>query len=236
MKKAIYLKISILSICFLCLCLFFCGIFGTTQNASTPLLKYCVVIDAGHGGIDGGVEGYSGKTNERDLNLKFAFKLGKLFEAMNVNVIYTRKDSSGLYDEKATNKKVDDMKKRIALINKSNANLVISLHQNGYNEQSQRGIMAFYKQGQEASKHLAETLQNRFINNIEHSRKQALAGDYYILNECDALCVLVECGFLTNPEEEKLLQSEEHQNKVCFEIFAGCIQYLVTKGEICLEQ
>ena len=236
MKKVVFLKISILSVAFLCLCFLFCGIFGNVNNASTPLLKYCIVIDAGHGGIDGGVEGYSKKTNERDINLEFALKLGNLFEAMSVNVIYTRTSTEGLYDPNAKNKKVDDMQKRINIIKNNNANLVISLHQNGYNDPSQRGIMAFYKHGQDASKNLAETLQTRFKNNIEHSRAQALVGDYFILNECDALCVLVECGFLTNPEEEQLLQSEDYQNKICFEIFAGCIQYLVTKGEICLEQ
>ena len=197
-------------------------------------MKFCVVIDAGHGGIDGGVVGYSKNTCERDVNLQFAYCLNKFFSGLDCNVVFTRKDQNGLYSEKATNKKVDDMKKRIEIINNSNANLVISLHQNGYTLPEQRGIMAYYKNGQQASYHLANTLQQRFKNNIAFARDEALAGDYYILNECNALCVLIECGFLTNPEEEILLNSSEYQNKVCFEIFTGCVQYLVNKGELCL--
>lgn len=239
MEKVNFYKISILSTAFLILCLLVCTIplqNNEEQIVSTPLLNYCVVIDAGHGGIDGGVEGYSGENCERDINLQFALKLGELFKAMKVDVVYTRLDNNGLYDENATNKKVDDMNKRIKLIEENNANLVISLHQNGYTSSEQRGISTFYKGGQTASENLAKTLQSRFKQNIEHARSEALEGDYFILNECSALCVLVECGFLTNPEEEQLLVNGEYQDKICFEIFTGCIQYLVAKGDLCLEQ
>lgn len=228
-------KIWILCSLFLLICVLVCGITLSTKEVNTPLKKYCVVIDAGHGGIDGGVVGYSGKTNERDINLIITKKLGSLFNAMGFKVVYTRVNENGLYDSNATNKKADDMKKRIQIINNANADLVISIHQNGYTLPSQRGITAFYKSGQDASKNLADTLQNRFKENIEYARSEALMGDYYILNECKSMCVLVECGFLTNPEEEILLQDEKYQQEICFEIFSGCIQYLVSKGDICIK-
>lgn len=234
MNKIRHFKIKLLSICFLFICMFLCVFINPTSQVDTPLLKYTVVIDAGHGGIDGGVIGYSEKTCERDINLDFALKLGALFNGLDCTVVYTRENQNGLYDESAKNKKVDDMKKRIEIINKNNANLVISIHQNGYTLPDQRGIMAYYKTGQEASKNLAQVLQNRFIKNLPYARSEALAGDFFILNECNALCVLIECGFLTNPEEEKLLSSSDYQDKVCFEIFTGCVQYLVNEGEICI--
>ena len=236
MKKYAHFKALILSITFLFVSLFLSCFFVESKQVISPLLKYCVLIDAGHGGIDCGVEGYSKNTCERDINLQIALKLGHLFEALDCNVVYTRTDQNGLYEESAQNKKVDDMKKRIGLIKKNNPNLVISIHQNGYTLPNQRGIMAYYKIGQEASLNLANTLQNRFIKNLAFARKEALAGDYYILNECDSLCVLIECGFLTNPEEEVLLTQDSYQQKICFEIFTGCVQYLVNTGEICLEK
>lgn len=232
-----YSKLTIVTLCisFFIICFFMSIIIKPYTTASSPLLKYRIVIDAGHGGIDGGVIGYSQKTCEKDVNLAFAFALGALFSGLDCNIVYTRTTDNGLYSAQATNKKVDDMKKRIEIIEKSNANLVISLHQNGYTSSDQRGIMAYYKQGQEASYNLANVLQERFKQNIPYARAEALAGDYYILNECNCLCVLIECGFLTNPEEEILLNSSVYQKQICFEIFTGCIKYLVSKGDICIE-
>lgn len=229
-------KLCILCVAFLILCFGICAIFLPSNSNATPLKRYVIVIDAGHGGIDGGVVGSNKNVCERDINLQFSLKLGKLYEAMGFEVVYTRTTNNGLYSENAPNKKVDDMKKRIQIIEKCNADLVISLHQNGYTLPDQRGISTFYKIGQQSSKNLADTLQSRFKKNIPYARNQALAGDYFILNECLSSCVLIECGFLTNPEEEKLLQDDEYQKKLCFEIFTGTIAYLVKQGEICIEQ
>lgn len=234
MKNKPYYLFTTLCIIFFITCFSLFIFVNPTKQSSTPLLKYTVVIDAGHGGIDAGVVGYSKSTYERDVNLDFALKLGNLFCGLDCNIVYTRSNQDGLYSADAPNKKVDDMKKRIEIIEKNNANLVVSIHQNGYTLPDQRGIMAYYKIGQEASENLSKTLQKRFLNNILYARSEALAGDFYILNETNSLCVLIECGFLTNPEEEVLLNTPEYQDKVCFEIFTGCVQYLVNKGEICI--
>lgn len=234
MNKYNLLKISILSITFLCLCFLIIFPYDFKVNSSSPIHKYTVVIDAGHGGIDGGVVGYNG-TIESEINLQIAKQLGNLFVSSDFNVVYTRSDSNGLYSEDSKNKKIDDMKKRIQIVEKSNADIVISIHQNGYTLENQRGIMVFYKKGQDASKDLAELMQTNFIKNFEFARKEALVGDYFILNECKSLCVLVECGFLTNIEEEQLLNNPNHQSKICFSIFSSCVQFFVKKGDLCLE-
>jgi len=222
----------LLVVCFFIFCFAFIGVYSTLTISTTPMKKYTIVIDAGHGGIDGGVVGYSGNIYESDVNLQFALKLGKLFSGHDFNVVYTRQDSGGLYQENAKNKKADDMKKRISIIESCNADIVISLHQNGFVLPNQRGITAFYKSTQSASKDLACVLQERFQDKLNYARKEALVGDYYILNECSAVCVLIECGFLTNPEEEQLLIDEQYQQEVCFQIFTGTIKYLLTQNKL----
>ena len=202
-------------------------IFYGTKQTSTPKVQYCVLIDAGHGGIDGGVVGYSGKTKESDLNLKYSMCLGEYFEGLNCKVVYTRSNENGLYSEFATNKKVDDMKKREQIIKDNKPDLVISIHQNGYVLPDQRGITAFYKINHNASRELANCIQNRFKEKLEYARSEALEGDYYILNCSNTTSVLIECGFLTNPDDEILLTNIDYMNKVCHEIFSACVLYLL---------
>lgn len=218
------LVIIIVSVLIACI---FSGVYFYTKSVSTPMAQYTVVIDAGHGGIDGGVIGASGNTKESDVNLAYSLCLGEYFSGLNFNVVYTRKDDNGLYSEFATNKKVDDMKKREKIIKEAKADLVISLHQNGFTLPDQRGITAFYKIGDDRSKNLADCIQQRFKNKIEYARGEALAGDYFILNCSNTLSVLIECGFLTNPEEEILLKDVNYMNKICHEIFCACVVYFI---------
>lgn len=206
------------------------GYFST--NVYSPKYNYTIVIDAGHGGVDGGVVGFSGESIESDLTLKYAKCLASYFSSIEVNVVQTRTTKEGLYSSLASNKKQDDMKKRQEIIFSTKPNLVLSLHMNGYVLPSQRGIMAYYKDSDENSKTLANTLQERFLQNIPHARKEALAGDYFILNCSNYTSVLIECGFLTNEEEEKLLTSDDYMHKVCFEIFTATFSYLVENAKI----
>lgn len=225
--------LNIFIISFLFVSLFCVGFFCyKSVNVSTPITQYVVVIDAGHGGIDGGVVGASGETKESDVNLAYSLCLGAYFEGLNFKVVYTRKDDNGLYSEFAKNKKMDDMKKREKIINGANADLLISVHQNGFTLPDQRGITAFYKIGSESSQNLANCIQNRFKQKIEYARSEALAGDYFILNCSNATSVLIECGFLTNPEEEKLLKDKTYMNKVCHEIFSACVMYFVENRKL----
>ena len=196
-----------------------------TQNVSTPL-DITVVIDAGHGGLDGGSVGVSTGITERDLNIVFAKKLTKYLEDLGITVVNTRLDKNGLYKEVTDDYKLVDMKNRADIINNSNAQILVSIHQNKFADSSENGAQVFFEQENKDSEQLANSIRDILVANFENARKLVLAGDYYILNETKPIGVIVECGFLSNPEEEKLLQNDEYQNKMCYSIFCGIINYL----------
>lgn len=208
------------------------GVVVVSANTVAPIVEYVIVIDAGHGGVDGGVVGASGLTCEREINLEYAQCLASYFEAMNCKVVMTRTNSNGLYDAFSTNRKKDDMLKRQEIINNVNPDIVISLHQNGYVLPNQRGIGTFFNPENSASEELANYIQQRFIEKIDYARELALSGDYFILNCTPYTSVLIECGFLTNPEEEILLQQEVYKETVCYEIFCAVIGYLVVEKNL----
>ena len=198
--------------------------------ASAPNNLITVVIDAGHGGIDGGSEGYSG-TTERVINLEYAVTLKKYFQNFGYNVVMTRENLDGLYSNFSTNKKKDDMLARKNIIEKSNADLVISVHMNSFPLESCRGAQVFYNPKSEISKKLAENIQDAFIATLPHARKNADKGDYYMLNCTNVPSVIVECGFISNQEEEKLLLSEDYREKLCYSILCGVTKYYNALGE-----
>lgn len=184
-----------------------------------------VVIDAGHGGIDGGSVGKNG-TVESELNLKYAQKLTKYLENFGINVVNTRTNANGLYTELTDDFKLIDMKKRAEIINNSDAQILISIHMNEFSSSHENGAQVFFEQDKEDSQKLANSIRDILVANFENARELTLAGDYYILNNTSPIGVIVECGFLSNPEEEALLCSEEYQNKMCYSIFSGIINFL----------
>ena len=221
-------NILVLLLCLIFLFSITVGVYINNASTVTPVYDYVIVIDAGHGGIDGGVVGASGQTKESDINLEYALCLATYFNSMNCKVVQTRTTQDGLYSMFSTNKKMDDMKKREEIINNAEPDIVISIHQNGFVLENQRGIGTFFNPNVEGSQELAEFMQSRFQATFEYARVSALAGDYFILNCSPYNSVLVECGFLTNPEEEILLNTEEHKLKVCYQIFCSIIGYLIT--------
>ena len=193
-------------------------------NTASPL-NITVVIDAGHGGMDGGSVGKNG-TIESQLNLKYAEKLTKYLTDFGINVVNTRLNNEGLYDELTDDFKLVDMKKRADIINNSNAQILISIHMNKFTDSSENGAQVFFEQEDENSQKLANSIRDMLAANFKNARELTLAGDYYILNNTTPIGVIVECGFLSNPTEEQLLQNEEYQNKMCYSIYAGIINYL----------
>ena len=187
----------------------------------------CVVLDAGHGGADPGKVGINGAL-EKDLNLEIALLVKKYLEADDVQVVMTRETDAGLYDENATNKKVQDMKRRIALIEEVNPVIVVSIHQNSYHEEYVHGAQVFYYTGSEEGKRLAEKIQNRLILGVDpdNNRKVKPNDSYYLLKKTGTPIVIVECGFLSNAEESEKLCSKEYQEKLAWEIHLGILQYL----------
>ena len=192
--------------------------------------RLCVVVDAGHGGDDPGKIGINGAP-EKDINLQIAQKLKKYLEAEDVEVVLTRETEDGLYDAHASNKKVQDMKRRIEIIEKTDPVLTVSIHQNSYPEEYVKGAQCFYFGQSEDGKRLAETLQESLRNTLDpENKREAKANEsYYLLKKTPSPTVIVECGFLSNGGEAALLMTEEYQQKVASAVCDGICNYL--KGE-----
>lgn len=186
-----------------------------------------VVLDAGHGGIDGGVFGRTTGVAERELNLEVTKKLEKLLIAGGFNVVLTRSTDAGLYGVATKARKKKDMQKRKEIIENSKPDLVVSIHMNYYPVSSRRGGQVFYNKESENGKRLAECIQKGFNEISEYPKDYSiLTGDYYILSCTEYPSVICECGFLSNAEDEKLLISEEFQEKISYSIFQGIVNYL----------
>lgn len=188
---------------------------------------YCVVIDAGHGGSDPGKVGINGVL-EKDINLKIAKQLEYFLTQQDVNVVMTRQTEDGLYDKSASNKKVDDMKKRIAVIEQTDPDVVVSIHQNSYHEESVCGPQVFYYTTSTEGKRMAEILQRDLIQVLQPEKERvAKANDsYYLLKKTSKPIVIVECGFLSNSTEAEQLDSPIYQEKAAWAIHLGIMQYL----------
>ena len=193
-------------------------------SSSSPKTRYTVVIDAGHGGIDGGSVGKSGIC-EAVINLSYAKCLKEYLVDFGFNVVMTRSTDDGLYSPFAKNKKKDDMKKRKEIIENSGTDFVVSIHMNSYDSSSQ-GAEIFYGENDEPSRNLALNIQKYFSKYLKNARQEIKVGDYYILNAIKAPSVLVECGYLSNPQEEALLLTEDYKKEVCYSILLGILGYL----------
>lgn len=193
---------------------------------STPNYAYTIVIDAGHGGIDGGAVGKTTGKDENSLNLEYAITLKNILEKFNFKVVMTRNNLNGLYNSFSVNKKKDDMQKREEIIKSSNADLVVSIHMNSHSLRSYSGAQVFYKTNCESSEKLASSIQQVFLQTLPNARQTALVGDYYILNCSEITSVIVECGYLSNANDEALLIKPEYRDLVCYSIFVGILQYL----------
>ncbi len=191
----------------------------TVQTFSMPASKKVVVIDAGHGGFDPGKVG-KGDVYEKDINLAIAYKLKEYFEQSGAIVVMTRTDSNALGETKN-----DDMRARKNIINSAKGDVLISIHQNSYEDSSVEGAMVFYYNSEKSEK-LASNIQNEM--NIELNNKPkspALNDSYYILRETNLTSVICECGFLSNSDEAKLLNTLEYQDRVAWSIYVGTINY-----------
>ncbi len=187
----------------------------------------CVVIDAGHGGDDPGKVGING-AKEKDINLVIAEMVKKYLEANDIHVVMTREADEGLHDSGASNKKVQDMKKRIALIDETNPDVTVSIHQNSYPEEYVHGAQVFYYTGSISGQRLAESIQKQLVSKVDsENKRQVKANDsYYLLKKTGIPIVIVECGFLSNREEAEKLCDAEYQEQVAWAIHMGILQYL----------
>ena len=216
---------------FICLSLAVAVTFGicffALSRTAGESLRLTVVIDAGHGGIDGGVVGITSGVKESDINLDISRMLQDKFEEAGFNVVQTRPTEAGLYGAATAGYKRRDMKARAEIIQKSAPSVVVSVHQNFFSVHSRRGAQVFFRGSSEHSATLARMIQSS-LNDMPECAKQsdALVGDYYILNCSDYPSVIVECGFLSNAEDEKLLLDNAYREKLVTAISAGAIAFL----------
>lgn len=202
----------------------------SSSRVLTQKERPCVVIDAGHGGADPGKVGVDGSL-EKDINLQIAKKLAQFLTAADVDVALTRETDAGLYDENISNKKVQDMKNRVALIEEKKPALTVSIHQNSYHEEYVHGAQVFYFAGSEESKALAERIQQALAKEVDpDNARQAKANDsYYLLKKTSTPIVIVECGFLSNYEEAQKLSQAHYQERAAWAIHLAVLEYLNTR-------
>lgn len=198
-----------------------------SNNVGSGKDTLTVVIDAGHGGFDSGKVGIDG-TLEKDLNLKLAKKLEKLLTAADINVVMTRTDDTGLYEESSSNKKREDMANRTALMNGASPDCIVSIHQNSYPEEAIDGAQVFYYTGSDTGKTLAALIQKELVSDVDptNHRVEKANDTYYLLKNASAPIVIVECGFLSNHAECKKLVDDAYQQKLAWAIHMGVLQYL----------
>lgn len=189
--------------------------------------KKTVVVDPGHGGMDPGKIGIN-DVEEKEINLEISLMLRDKLEKQEIQVVMTRETDQGLYDEDSSNKKVQDLQRRVELIHEEQPVCVVSIHQNSYPDASVKGAQVFYYEDSTEGKKLAEELQNALIAQVDPENHRQAKGNttYYLLERTDVPLVICECGFLSNPEEAELLTDQAYQETLTDAIVSGILEYL----------
>lgn len=200
-------------------------------NKVTSLDKLSIIVDAGHGSPDGGAVGING-TVEKDINLAIALKLQEVLEGKGVRVIMTRNDDTSLYDKNSSTireKKRSDMAKRLEIMKTSDADLFISIHMNSFPASGANGLHLFYSKQHESIKPLAENMQKRMsdVTNAAMHIVKTADSSLFLLKNPPLPSILVECGFISNAEEERKLKTDEYQAKLAWAI-ADSIEHFYT--------
>lgn len=188
--------------------------------------EYLVVVDPGHGGVDPGMLGVN-NTVEKEINLAVSYVLKEKLEEQGFRVELTRTTDDGLYSESDSNKKIADMKKRCAIIDEKNADIVVSIHQNSFSDSAVSGAQVFYYRHSEKGKELAQYIQDSLRENVDGTNDRRIKANdsYYMLIHTPCPTVIVECGFITNYDEAALLVTEEYQERIAEAIMMGVKTY-----------
>ena len=207
------------------------------KNTSEDVMKYMpvtdktIVLDAGHGGIDPGAMNKDKTVLEKDINLQITMKIKELIEASGGNVILTRDKDVSLYEEgnnKTTRQKYNEnLKNRKKIIENSQADMFISIHLNSFEDSKYYGAQTFYPAGKEDGKSLAQIIQTELKRVVDNTNNREIKPreDLYLIKENQMPSVLIECGFLSNENEAKLLADEEYQEKIAWAIYVGIQKY-----------
>lgn len=198
----------------------------TVLNITGKNTKELIIVDAGHGGFDPGKVGVAGSL-EKDINLSIALKLKKILTDSGYQVIMTREDDRALCHESDSRKKMSDLKSRVSMINENKPALTVSIHQNSYSAGT-KGAQVFYYKDSEESHEFATVLQNTVKEKIADGNHRVEKGNdsYYMLKKTEGIFAIIECGFLSNPQEEESLKSDNYQQKMAEAIAEGIENFL----------
>ena len=201
----------------------------TVATVNLPVSNKVIVLDAGHGIPDEGAQSSNG-TTEAETNLKVALKVQTLLEQSGATVILTRSDENAIYDidsKTLKQKKISDIHNRVKIGNESSADIFVSIHLNKIPQQQYYGWQTFFQEGNEQSLNLAKSIQSNLNDSIQKENKRvAMKIDkIYIMKHIEIPTAIVECGFLSNPEEEKLLLEDDYQNRLAWGIYNGIMDY-----------
>lgn len=229
-------KIKRMAIAFFSLFFLATNITGTEVFATEDVTsgQYIILIDPGHGGIDGGAVSKTG-TLEKDINLQISLKLKEKLQNQKYKIFMTREADEGLYDKGRTvrEKKVQDLNKRVKMKEETGCNIFISIHQNMFPQAKYKGSQVWYASNED-SKLLAEITQESLQTNVDQTNKRQCkpAGNMYKILRNDDKCssIIVECGFMSNYEEEQLLKNDAYQQKIVDAIVKAVDKYAETKN------
>ena len=214
---------------YLLVVILFLGIAKLGSDTVTTILQQrpverttCIIIDAGHGGIDGGATSCTGVL-ESHMNLEIALRLENVFHLLGYDTLMIRRTDESVYTEGNTiaSQKVSDLKERVRICNETTGAMLVSIHQNTYSDSRYKGAQVFYA-GAGESQAIAKALQKNLVDTLNpgSQRKSKAAKGVYLMEHITCPGILIECGFVTNPEEEALLRDQAYQIKLCTVIAA----------------
>ncbi len=245
MKKGIFLsfnlkKLSIVVFSALLVASGAAGVHYSTLSVATANIanqKQTIIVDAGHGDVDGGTQSADGVL-EKDINLAIADKLGAMLSLMGYNVVYTRQSDSIPYGSECTTirqKKVWDTHNRMGIIEKYPDGIFLSIHQNYFQDTRYSGAQVFYSVNSPESKVIAENIQSSIAQSLQNDNDRQIkkvGTEIYLLYHAKIPAVMVECGFLSNEKEAALLSEESYQNQMALSIMKGLIKYLNNQTQV----
>lgn len=223
------------AVCLICFSFIVISVFTNKDNAqsvqsSPKIAKQKIILDAGHGGFDGGAEASDG-TKEKDINLSIALKTKQLLEQGGFDVIMIRSEDTGIEtdsNQPISKRKVSDMKKRLEIISSNPQAVFVSIHLNKFTTSSAIGAQVFYSPNCDSSEILAQSIQQRIVGLIQPKNTRTIKQadkSIYLMKNAQIPAVIVECGFLSNPTELALLKSDDYQCQTAFSIYCGILDY-----------
>ncbi|MBK6089009.1 N-acetylmuramoyl-L-alanine amidase [Ruminococcus difficilis] len=229
--KTIYLMILAVILITFCLVMYSAFSNITARTAADSLEQQpMIVIDAGHGGEDGGAE--VDGVLEKDINLSIAGKLSEILRLCGCRVTEIRDEDISVYDSDAQTlreKKVSDLKRRVEIANESGNNILVSIHQNKFDNSAYSGAQLFYSSNHDDSRVLAESIRGAITSLLQKDNTRELkpaGSDIYLLDHAEVPAVIVECGFLSNQQERSKLMDDDYQNEMAYAVAMGVLEYI----------